>query len=42
MGLVAFKSSGSREYLKGVLPYLSMAASWSQDKEVGVGGLNAF
>ena len=34
MGLVAFYSSGSREYLKGVLPYLSMAASWSQEQEV--------
>ena len=34
MGLVAFYSSGSREYLKGFLPYLSKAASWSQDQEV--------
>ena len=34
MGLVAFFSSGSRKYLKGLLPYLSMAASWSQDQEV--------
>ena len=34
MGLVTFESSGSREYLKGFLPYLSMAASWSQDQEV--------
>ena len=28
-------SSGSREYLKAVLSYWSMAASWSQDQEVG-------
>ena len=34
MGLVAFKSSSSREYLKGFLHYLSIAASWSQDQEV--------
>ena len=34
MGLMAYKSSGSREYLKGVLPYLSMVASWPQDQEV--------
>ena len=33
MGLVAYKSSGSGEYLKGFLPYLSMAASWSKDQE---------
>ena len=34
MGLEPFWSSGSREDLKGVLPYLGMAASWSQDNEV--------
>ena len=34
MGLDAFWSSGSREDLKGFLPYLGMAASWSQDIEV--------
>ena len=34
MGLVAFIVFCSREYLKRVLPYLSMAASWSQDQEV--------
>ena len=34
MGLAAFWSSGSREDLKGILLYLSMAVSWSQDNEV--------
>ena len=34
MELAAFWSSGSREDLKGFLPYLGMAASWSQDNEV--------
>ena len=34
MGLAAFWSSGSREDLKELLPYLGMAASWSQDNEV--------
>ena len=34
MGLAAFWSSGSREDLKGLLPYLGTAASWSHDNKV--------
>ena len=34
MELAAFWSSGFGEDLKGFLPYLGMAASWSQDNEV--------
>ena len=33
MELAAFCSSGSREDTTGFLPYLGMAASWSQDNE---------
>ena len=34
MGLAAFWSSGSREDLKGFLPYFGMAAFWSLDNEI--------
>ena len=34
MGLAAFWSSGIREDLNGLLPYLGMAASWSESNEI--------